>query len=131
MQSLKTKISKFVIVPVIVLFALIVVMPAPLAMAKERPECKGATSGAQITECIQTSPLMKTLKTIVDFLSAGVGIVVTGSIIVGGVQYALAGNNPSAVSAAKKRISDSLIALFAFLFIFAFLQWILPGGLIF
>jgi len=62
-------------------------------------------------------------------LAAGVGLVVVGSIIWGGIQYAVAGNNPNAVSAAKKRIMDSLIALLAFLFMFGFLQWIIPGGI--
>jgi hypothetical protein len=67
---------------------------------------------------------------VVNFLSAGVGLVVVGSIIVGGIQYAVAGNNANTVSAAKKRIQDTIIALIAFFFIYAFLNWLIPGGLL-
>jgi len=57
-------------------------------------------------------------------------VVITGSIIFAGIQYIVAGNNANTVSAAKKRIQDSIIALVAFFFIWAFLQWLIPGGLL-
>lgn len=74
------------------------------------------------------NPIVKDLNQVVAFLSALVGIVVVGSIILGGIQYSAAGDNPQAVSAAKQRIINGLIALIAFLFTFAFLQWLIPGG---
>lgn len=74
------------------------------------------------------NPIVTDINQIVNFLSAGVGIVVTGVIIVGGIQYMTAGDNPQAITAAKKRITNALIALVAFLFMFAFLQWLVPGG---
>lgn len=74
------------------------------------------------------NPIVRDLNQIVNFLSAGVGIIVTGVIIVGGIQYMTAGDNPQAITAAKKRITNGLIALVAFLFMFAFLQWLVPGG---
>jgi hypothetical protein len=83
-----------------------------------------------LNKCLNANPIIKSIRLIVNFLSAGVGIVVVGSIIWGGIQYSMAGNNPQAVSAAKKRIQDTLIALLAFFFIYAFLQWIIPGGLL-
>jgi hypothetical protein len=84
-----------------------------------------------LNECLNQNPIIKSLRLVVNLLSAGVGIVIVGSIIVAGIQYALAGNNPNAVGAAKKRIQDTLIAMLAFFFIYAFLQWIIPGGLLF
>jgi hypothetical protein len=69
---------------------------------------------------------------IVDFtriLSGLVGIVVVIMITVGGIQYAAAGPDPSAVVAARKRISNALIALVLYIFMFAFLQWLVPGGI--
>ncbi len=80
------------------------------------------------TECLQNNPLVKDLQLIVNFLSAGVGVIVTGVIIVGGNQYMAAGDNPQGVVAAKQRIYNGLLALVAFIFMFAFLQWLIPGG---
>lgn len=83
----------------------------------------------QLSNSLQRNPLINDIQTLVDFLSAGVGVVVVGAIIVGGIQYTMAGDNPQAVSAAKKRIFNALIALVAFMLIFSFLQYILPGGI--
>lgn len=78
--------------------------------------------------CLQNNPIVKYLNIIVDVLSAGVGIVVIGLIILGGIQYSLAGDNSSAITAAKQRMINGLIALLLYAFIFSFLQWIVPGG---
>jgi hypothetical protein len=64
-----------------------------------------------------------------SFLAAGVGIVVTIMIIVGGIQYSLAGDNPQAVQAAKTRIRNAIIAMVALLLSYSFIQWIIPGGI--
>jgi len=78
--------------------------------------------------CIRNNPIVKDINGLVNFLSIGVGIVVTAMIIVGGIQYMAAGDNPNAVTAAKQRITNALIALAVFLVAFAFLQWLIPGG---
>jgi len=74
------------------------------------------------------NPIVNDLQTVVNFLSAGVGIVVVGVIIVGGIQYITAGDNPQALTNAKQRIVNGLIAFMAFLLTFAFLNWLVPGG---
>lgn len=66
----------------------------------------------------------------VRFLTAGVGIVVTIMIIVGGIQYASSGGDPQAVTAAKQRIRNALLALLAYAFVFAVLEWLIPGDLL-
>lgn len=86
--------------------------------------CAGKTG----QKCLQENPIVKDLNIVVGFLSGLVGVVVVGVIILGGIQYSMAGDKAEAVSAAKKRITNGLIALLAFLFIFAFLQWLIPGG---
>lgn len=69
------------------------------------------------------------LKMFINVLSAMVGIVVIGVIIVGGIQYATSAGDPGAAAAAKKRIINALIALVMFFLTYAFLQWVVPGGL--
>lgn len=84
---------------------------------------------------LENNPIVKDINMVVTFLSALVGVVIVGSLIWGGIQYATAGSDvagsgkPSQVAAAKQRIANSLIALLAYLLIFAFLQWLIPGGI--
>lgn len=61
-------------------------------------------------------------------LSILVGLVLAASLIMGGVQYSAAGSDPQKVSAAKSRISNTLMALFAYAFLYAFLNFLIPGG---
>jgi hypothetical protein len=77
---------------------------------------------------LNNNPIVKDINMIVNFLTAGVGIVVVIVIVVGGIQYVMAGDNASAVTAAKERIMNGLLALAVFIFMAAFLQWLVPGG---
>lgn len=86
-------------------------------------------SPQQLNRAVSSNPIVGRLDQIIKFLSAGVGIIIVGSIIVAGIQYAMGGNQPQVLTAARNRIINSILALFAFLLIFAFLQWIIPGGL--
>lgn len=77
---------------------------------------------------LKSNPIVKDINTIVNFLSIGVGIVVVGVIIMGGIQFTMAGDNAQDVAAAKKRIMNGVIALVAFILTFSFLEWLIPGG---
>lgn len=68
------------------------------------------------------------LATGVNILSAVAGLAITGSIVVGGLQYASAGGNSAQVSSAKNRILVSVASLLMLGFGYAILQWIIPGG---
>lgn len=71
------------------------------------------------------------LQIFINVLSALVGIIVTIMIIVGGIQYSAAGADPGAVEKAKKRIFNAIFALIAFGLLYAFLDFIIPGGVFF
>lgn len=77
-----------------------------------------------------TNPIWHDLQNIVNALGAGVGLVVVGTIIVGGIQYIVAGDNPNGVAQAKGRIISGLIALAGFFLAWAILQWLIPGGVL-
>ena len=79
-------------------------------------------------EDLKTNPIVNDINLVINFLGALAGVVIVGAIIVGGIQYMTAGDNAQAVSAAKQRIINALIALFAYLLAFGFLQWLVPGG---
>lgn len=78
--------------------------------------------------CVDTNPIFVILTDALNFLSALVGIVVIGSIILGGIQYSASHGDPGAVAKAKKRIVNALLAFVSYIFLYAFLQWLIPGG---
>lgn len=71
----------------------------------------------------------KYINPLIITVSALVGIGVTISIIYGGIQYASSADDPGAVSKAKARILNSILVLVAYGLFYAFLNWIIPGGL--
>ncbi|HMS23260.1 MAG TPA: hypothetical protein PKB09_00430 [Candidatus Saccharibacteria bacterium] len=90
--------------------------------ATGRFECTGDA-------CVTDNPITKLLLTVVNFLSALIGIIVIAVIIIAGIQYTTSGGNPQQAAQAKKRIINAVTALVAFFFLFAILQWLIPGGI--
>lgn len=102
--------------------------PAPITNEdRERlVNCDGSSDPAK---CLNGNPIFANIVYAINIISAGVGVIVTAMIVIGGIQYASAGGNPQKVAAAKTRITNAIIALVAYFFLFAFLQWLVPGGL--
>jgi type IV secretion system pilin len=95
--------------------------------------CTGTTcknSGTSNTKFCQKdrTAVADILFAILRFLTAGVGIVVVGSVIVGGIQYAASRGEPQKAAEAMKRITNSLIALGIYIFAFAFVNFLIPTG---
>lgn len=65
---------------------------------------------------------------VVAFLAAMAGVAVVISIVAGAIQYSSAGGDPGKVAAARARITKAVIALLAFIFLYAFINYLLPGG---
>lgn len=82
------------------------------------------------TENIQDNPIIRYLTAGINFLTAGVGVVTTGAIVVGGIRYITSRGNPQATASAVKIISNAVIAIIGYVFGYAFLNWIIPGGLL-
>lgn len=72
--------------------------------------------------------IMEYVIIIINILSAVVGVIVVIMIVIGGIQYSTARDNPQGVAAARERIINALLALVSYLAITAFLQWVVPGG---
>lgn len=129
MQTLKLKTK----LAISLLFSVFFLMMAPALAADPcantlAPDGK-TVDQTKVQNCLTQSPAVQRIQQVVDFLSVGVGIVVVGVILVGGIQYIMAGDNPQALTAARQRITNGIIALFAFIFMSAFLQWLIPGGI--
>ncbi|MDB5168785.1 MAG: hypothetical protein JWO41_141 [Candidatus Saccharibacteria bacterium] len=76
------------------------------------------------------NPILDASFGILRFLSAGVGLIVIGSIVFAGIQYSASRGDPQATAAAINRIQSSVIALLIYIFGFAFLNYILPAGIL-
>ena len=66
---------------------------------------------------------------LVNLLSVAFGLIAVISIIMGGIQYSASEGDPQKSAQAKSRITNTLVAIFAYLFLYIFLQFLIPGGL--
>lgn len=64
----------------------------------------------------------------IDVLSGIFGLIAVISLILGGIQYSASEGDPQKASQAKDRIAKTIFAIMAYFFLFAFLQFIVPGG---
>lgn len=88
----------------------------------ERQDCTGSA-------CINDNYLVIMAKWAINILSAAVGVVAVGVIVMAGIQYSSSAGDPGKTAIAKKRIVNAIIALVAFMFLYIGLQWLIPGGL--
>lgn len=128
--TLNMKTLKLNIKLTVFLLMSLMAMTAPVYAADtcQNTVHNGSVDQNLVQRCLNQSPIVHDIQVIVDWLSAGVGIIVTIMIVLGGIQYTIAGDNPTALQAARKRIINGLIALVTFIFMFAILQWLIPGG---
>jgi hypothetical protein len=94
--------------------------------------CEDSAAKAAGKSCDQNASCKKIYDYLIkaaDLLSALVGVVAVGMIIFGGIEFSSSGGDPQKVASAKGHITNAVIALVAFLFLFAFLNFIIPGGL--
>ena len=73
--------------------------------------------------------ISKDIELVINTLSVGVGVVAVAMIIIGGLQYTASRSDPKAVAAAKSKITNAVIGIVVYVLIYAFLQWLVPGGL--
>jgi|SRR5579884_2862703 len=73
--------------------------------------------------------IKKYINPFIDILSICFGLVAVISIIIGGINYSTSEGDPQKSSRAKSRIVNAIVAVVAYLFLYSFLQFIVPGGL--
>lgn len=70
------------------------------------------------------------LNMILVVVTTGVGIAAVGSIVFAGILYITARDNAGQVSKAKTMIMNTVIGIIAYILMWAFLEWIIPGGVL-
>jgi hypothetical protein len=74
--------------------------------------------------------ILDMLFAIIRFLSAGAGLFIVGSLVLGGIQYTYSRGDPQASAAATNRIRTTLISLLIFIFAYAILNYLIPGAIL-
>lgn len=75
------------------------------------------------------NPIVSMLLEIVNFLAVGVGIAVVGGIIWGGMLYASSNGDASKTKQGITVIVNAVIGLLLFIFMYAMINFLVPGGL--
>jgi len=70
------------------------------------------------------------LNMVLVVVTTGVGIAAVGSIVFAGILYITARDNAAQVSKAKTMIMNTIIGIVAYILMWAFLEWIIPGGIL-
>jgi hypothetical protein len=89
-----------------------------------------AVNGGHCSDVKNCDLIQNFINPFINLLAALVGVAVTISIVVGGIQYSNSGGDAQAVAAAKARIRNAIIALITFIFLWALLDFLIPGGLL-
>lgn len=76
----------------------------------------------------QDTEFTQRIATYLRWIIIGIGVVATFSVVIAGIQYSAAQDNPQAVAGAKTRINNVIIGILIYLTMFAMLQWLIPGG---
>ncbi len=97
-------------------------MPAYASAAAPKPPTNCTSGGSCDLVSIYIEP-------VINLLSGLVGIVAVISLISAGIMHATAEGDPQKASRARARIVNTLIALIAYFFLYAFLQFLIPNGL--
>lgn len=88
--------------------------------------CSGADSKSSDT---QANPIWKILIFALTIMTAGVGILGVGGIVYGSILYASASDKAEQTKKAIGIISNTVIGLVAYAFMYLLLNFLIPGGI--
>lgn len=66
---------------------------------------------------------------ILNILTAGIGVAAVGGIVYGSILYTSSGGSMDQIKRAKDIIRNTVIGILAYALMFAFLNYLIPGGL--
>ena len=85
---------------------------------------KGYNNNA--TQCL----FAKYINPVINLLSILVGLLIVVGLVVGGIQIETSAGDPQKAAAGRSLIGKVLVGLLVYLLLYAFLQFIVPGGII-
>lgn len=106
------------VVQAMLLSGCLTLLAAPRVGAAEKPE---------MTVLKNYDTMEKLLHLVVDILLYGLGAAATLGVVIAGVLYLTARDNPAQVATAKRRLIEIAIGLAAWAMLFALLKFLIPG----
>jgi len=89
----------------------------------------GCPAGTVSDDPANGGPIVAYLKMILQLLSMGVGVVVILMLVIAGIQYITSVGDPANIKKAKERITNAITAMMLFIFAYAILSFLIPGGI--
>lgn len=86
-----------------------------------------ALLGDSACDCNHGEAIISILNLVVNIMTIGIGILGVIGITVVGIQYLTAGGDEGKTRNAKRRLSEIIIGLAAYVLIYAILDWLIPG----
>lgn len=100
------------------------ILPSDICKSASNPtDASGKPSTA-----VSDNAIFKLLKTVLQIMTAGVGVAAVGGVVYAAVLYTSAGDAMDQVKKAKTIITDVVIGLVAYALMFLLLNWLVPGG---
>lgn len=105
------------------------------ARAETAPLCSilpQSVCGSSITadkDDVSKSGVFQVVIWVLRIMTGAVGIAAIGALIYAGVTYGSASGESAQVAKAKTIITDTVIGLVAYGFMFIILNWLIPGGI--
>jgi hypothetical protein len=92
--------------------------------------CVNAQSDSSVTcNGSQCDLVSKYVNPAIGLLSVVFGLLAVISLILGGINFATSEGDPQKASKAKQRIFNTVVAVVAYVFLYSFLQFLVPGGI--
>lgn len=86
--------------------------------------CKGKTQ----QECIDQNPISYWIRTAVNVLVVISLVGAVFMVVLAGLEYITSDGSPEKTKSARDKIFNVVIGLLVLAFMYAFLQWLIPGG---
>ena len=100
----------------------------PLAEKPNTSKSGGSGRAIDISTAPASTSFIARVNVYFKWFSIGIGILAVFFLVIAGIQYAAAQDNPQAVSSAKTRINNIVIGIVIYMVMFGLLQWLIPGG---
>lgn len=126
------KIKQIILVAVPMVLAIVITVGALVVFATPTNAIKCGGVETNLISCDDSTKGMNAiwdlLLMVVNILTGGIGLASVGGIIYGAILYSSAGGNSENVKKAKTIISNVIIGIVLYLFMYSFLNYIIPGG---
>lgn len=101
-----------------------IAFPADVLAGTTVDVCGGGSGAAACNTFVENY-----INPVIILLTSLVGIAAVISIIMAGIQYSSSADDPGVVTKAKTRILNTVIGLVAYIFLLAFFNYLVPGGI--